>query len=94
MFGLLKLLAYGLLGYALYEFFRGMSGGQGMGMSMGMGQGQQGGGGGGGGGAQQFRSEGGSGAAITGPGIGQLAQTQDFDGGTTQHRVGRGVVSQ
>ena len=85
MFGLLKLLAYGLLGYALYEFFRGMSdtgggGGQGR-MGMGMS-----------GGAGNFRSES-SAANMTGPGEGMEMSSSDDSGGSVPHRVGRGVVS-
>jgi hypothetical protein len=80
MFGLLKLLAYGLLGYALYEFFRGMS--------------DTGGGGGGGEGemGRNFRNEA-SRANMTGPGEGQDVMTQDDSGESVRHRVGRGVVS-
>lgn len=85
MFGLLKLLAYGLLGYALYEFFRGMSdtgggGGQGR-MGMGMG-----------GGAGNFRSESAA-ANMTGPGEGMDVSSQEDRGESVRHRVGRGVVS-
>jgi hypothetical protein len=81
MFGLLKLLAYGLLGYALYEFFRGMS--------------DTGGGGGGGGEGEMgrnFRNES-SRANMTGPGEGEDVMTQDDSGESVRHRVGRGVVS-
>ena len=81
MFGLLKLLAYGLLGYALYEFFRGMS--------------DNAGGGGGGGGERQmgrnFRNQA-SRANMTGPGEGQDVTSQDDSGESVRHRVGRGVV--
>ena len=80
MFGLLKLLAYGLLGYALYEFFRGMS--------------DSGGGGGGREGemGRNFRDQA-SRANMTGPGEGQDVMTQDDSGESVRHRVGRGVVS-
>jgi hypothetical protein len=81
MFGLLKLLAYGLLGYALYEFFRGMS---------------EGGLGGGGGGEREmgrsFREEP-SRANMTGPGEGMDVTSQEDSGESVRHRVGRGVVS-
>jgi hypothetical protein len=81
MFGLLKLLAYGLLGYALYEFFRGMN---------------EGGAGGGGGGqasmGRNFRDEA-SRANMTGPGGGMEMTTQEDSGESVTHRVGRGVVS-
>ena len=81
MFGLLKLLAYGLLGYALYEFFRGMSEGGGMG-----------GGGGEGGMGRNFRDEA-SRANMTGPGEGMDVMSQEDSGESVPHRVGRGVVS-
>jgi hypothetical protein len=79
---LLKLAAYALFGYALYEFVRGMMN-------------EQAGGSDGrsfaGGGESRFSS---SGAAqnITGPGEGQDVQTEEPDGGRMRHRVGRGVV--
>ena len=80
MFGLLKLLAYGLLGYALYEFFRGMSDNAD---------------GGGGGGERQmgrnFRDQA-SRANMTGPGEGRDVTSQDDSGESVRHRVGRGVV--
>jgi hypothetical protein len=89
---LLKLLAYGLFGYALYEFIRGM-------LQMEQQQQQGGGGGmsrsgGGGGGAMQAaaRSFGEMAQNITGPGEGQTIETQEFDGGGMRHNVGRGVV--
>jgi hypothetical protein len=81
MFGLLKLLAYGLLGYALYEFFRGMSEGGGMGE-----------GGGQGGMGRNFRDEA-SRANMTGPGEGMDVTSQEDSGESVPHRVGRGVVS-
>jgi hypothetical protein len=80
MFGLLKLLAYGLLGYALYEFFRGMSEGGSMG------------GGGQGGMGRNFRDEA-SRANMTGPGEGMEMSSQEDSGESVPHRVGRGVVS-
>jgi hypothetical protein len=82
---LLKLAAYALFGYALYEFVRGM-----------MNEAQAGGGGGsfgGGGGGEQSQFSGGREAQnITGPGEGQDVETQEPDGGMMRHRVGRGVV--
>ena len=80
MFGLLKLLAYGLLGYALYEFFRGMNEG---GAMSGGGQGGMG---------RNFREES-SRANMTGPGGGMAMTTQDDSGESVPHRVGRGVMS-
>ena len=79
MFGLLKLLAYGLLGYALYEFFRGMSdSGAGGGGQRDVGR--------------NFRDQP-SRANMTGPGEGQDVMTQDDSGESVRHRVGRGVMS-
>ena len=85
MFRLLKLAAYALLGYALYEFFRGMSD------TAGAGGGERSFGG---------REQGGGlmrGAAegvgqISGPGEGRPEATLENDGGSVRHRVGRGVI--
>jgi hypothetical protein len=89
MFRLMKLLAYALFGYALYEFVRGLSDTAAMG------------GGGGGGGQQRSMGRGSSGAfgvipgegQMTGPAEGREEATLDNDGGSVRHRVGRGVVS-
>lgn len=80
---LLKLAAYALFGYALYEFIRGMMNEQ---MADGAG-------GSSGGGRSESRFAG-AGAAqnITGPGEGHDVRTEDADGGMMRHRVGRGVV--
>ena len=80
MFGLLKLVAYGLLGYALYEFFRGMS------------ESNAGGGGGEGSIGRNFREDA-SRANMTGPGAGMEMTTSDDSGESVPRRVGRGVVS-
>lgn len=86
MFRLMKLLAYALFGYALYEFVRGMS--------------EQGGGGGSGGRGfgDSMRAMGREAAdsfgQMTGPAEGREEATLDNDGGSVRHRVGRGVVSQ
>ena len=79
MFRLLKLAAYVLFGYALYEFFRGMS--------------DTGGGGGGGQrtGAGLRGAERGEGQ-ISGPGDGRDEATLESDGGSVRRRVGRGVI--
>ena len=84
MLRLMKLLAYALLGYALYEFVRGMMNAQDGGM------GQMGGGGNRG----MEAGSGGSGRAqnITGPGGGADVETMEADGGMSTQRVGRGVV--
>ena len=88
MFRLLKLMAFALFGYAVYEFFRGMS--------------DTGGGGGGGiGGAARSMGQAASEAfgeapgkgQLTGEGRGRAEQTLNTDGGSVRHRVGRGVTS-
>jgi hypothetical protein len=92
MFRLIKLGFYALIGYALYELYQGMmaerSTGGGGGMRMGGGMS---------GGGSQSRSFGDATATPihnhTGAGEGQREETQDFDGGSVGHRVGRGVRS-
>lgn len=85
MFRLLKLMAFALFGYAVYEFFRGMSEGGG------------GGGRGGGGFGESMRAMGREAAEsfgqMTGGGEGREEQTLNTDGGSVPHRVGRGVTS-
>ena len=84
MFRLLKLMAFALFGYAVYEFFRGMSdagGGGGMGRGMGRSMGQE-----------SFGLSPGQGQ-LTGSGEGREEETLNTDGGSVRHRVGRGVVS-
>jgi hypothetical protein len=83
---LLKLAAYALFGYALYEFVRGL-----------MNEAQMATGGGAGSlGDRGPRKQQMSGARaaqnITGPGEGQEVRTEEPDGGMMRHRVGRGVV--
>lgn len=83
MFRLLKLMAFGLFGYAVYEFFRGMSdsgargGGRGFGDSM----------------RNLGREAADSFGQMTGAGEGREEATLDADGGSVRHRVGRGVTS-
>ena len=92
MFRLLKLVAYGLLGYAIYEFVRGAFGGE-IGQMVGRMQDQmQGGGSQGGGGSSNLHRDAAR-ANMTGPGEGDVEDTQDNDGGSVRHAVGRGVVS-
>lgn len=86
MFGLLKLMAYGLLGYALYEFFRGMTGeAGGMGGGQGMSGGRQT-------GSRAMRGADRGEGQISGPGEGRDEATLETDGGSVRHRVGRGVI--
>ena len=84
MFRLLKLMAFALFGYAVYEFFRGMSetgGGVGRAArSMGAA-------------ASEAFGEAPERGQITGEGRGREEQTLNPDGGSVRHRVGRGVVS-
>ena len=86
MFRLIKLLAYSLLGYALYEFFRGMTSEPGM---AGASAGQQG-------GSRDLNRamESNPGRSnMTGPARGTPVQTQEPSGTSVTHTVGRGVVS-
>jgi hypothetical protein len=87
MFRLMKLLAYALFGYALYEFVRGMSDTA----AMGGGQGGRGAMGGRSGGQAMRGADRGEGQ-ISGPGEGKPEATLESDGGSVRHRVGRGVV--
>ena len=93
MFRLMKLIAYALFGYALYEFVRGMSGqmdgGGGFGGGGGMGQGQRS----FGGGMGQSEAFGQGGSNVSGAGEGREEATQDMSGASTRHMVGRGVIS-
>ena len=79
MFRLLKLMAFALFGYALYEFFRGMSdtaGGGGQGASAG----------------RALRGADRGEGQLTGRGEGRPEATLESDGGSVRRRVGRGVV--
>jgi len=87
MFRLMKLLAYALFGYALYEFVRCMSDTAGMGGGGG-GQGAMG----GRSGSQPMRGADRGEGQISGPGEGKPEATLESDGGSVRHRVGRGVV--
>ena len=105
MLGMLKLAAYGLLGYAMYEFCRGVmnaetamgssgssqGGGQGSGQGGGMRR-MQGGGSRQGSGAEGNMHREADRANMTGPGRGVREATQNPDGGSVAHTVGRGVV--
>jgi hypothetical protein len=88
MFRLLKLATYALLGYALYEFFRGLTEGaeapaRGGERSREVGQGGQR--------APSLRGRG-TGQRMTGQGRGEAVQTHDPDGGASPHVVGRGII--
>ena len=91
MFRLLKLLAYGLLGYAIYEFIRGAMGNE-IGQMFAQGGGQFGQGGQGGGTSRNMRDDAAR-ANMTGSGEGSMQESLENDGGSVPHAVGRGVVS-
>ena len=80
MFGLLKLLAYGLLGYAIYEFVRGVTNAVEAAPVPATPPKRQVSG-------KSTRQN------ITGPGRGVSIATQDENGGSARRTVGRGVVS-
>lgn len=85
MFKLLKLSLYALIGYALYEFIRGMTrerqtGSRGAARGTGLGSGR----------IDTLSSE--PRNPLTGPGVGYRVQTGEDAGTSVSHRVGRGVV--
>ena len=86
MFRLLKLAAYALFGYALYEFFRGLSDTAGTGGGQAMSRGRSG------GSSRAMRGADRGEGQISGPGEGRNEATLEPDGGSTRRRVGRGVV--
>src|SRR3954471_8066735 len=97
MFKLLKLAFYALVGYAIYEFLRGAMGGEMQSAWNRVTEAAQGGGGGGGGqraggGPRNLHQRDPARANMTGPGEGQFEATQETDGGSVRHAVGRGVV--
>jgi len=87
MFRLIKLAVYALIGYALYEFFRGLSttapaGAAAQGRQGGPPREQQG-----------ERGESGSGnMQFSGPGQGRREKSEESSGEAVPHIVGRGVV--
>jgi hypothetical protein len=90
MFRLIKLAIYGLLGYAIYEFIRGMAQGQGAAQAMGMGA-QQGRGGGSRDRNRALNDAPGR-SNMTGPAEGERVVSQEPSGESVPHMVGRGVV--
>ena len=88
MFRLIKLAIYGLLGYAIYEFVRGMTQGEAAGQGAGGGQAT----GSGSRPANDALDSGTGRANLTGPGVGQEVRTVEPSGESVTHRVGRGVV--
>jgi hypothetical protein len=88
MFRLIKLAIYGLLGYAIYEFIRGMTQGETSGQAAGPGRSA-------GSGSRDLNEALNSGSSrenLTGPGVGQEVRTIEPSGESVSHRVGRGVV--
>lgn len=86
MFKLIKLAFYGLIGYALYEFMRGLMQGE---RALQAGREQ-------GGGRDLDRALDDAPAPVqnmTGPARGQTVTTEDSSGESVRHKVGRGVVS-
>ena len=82
MFRLIKLAVYALVGYAIYEFYQGMT------------QGSSGGGSYGGRDFERATSgDQGRMGTLTGEGRGETEQTLDDSGMSATHRVGRGVTS-
>jgi hypothetical protein len=93
MFHLIKLAIYGLLGYAIYEFVRGLMHGENVAQAAGMGAGQ-------GRGQRQGGSRelnraldsGDSRMNMTGPARGERVMSEEGSGESVPHIVGRGVV--
>ena len=88
MFKLIKLAFYGLIGYALYEFIRGLMQGESAMQAGAMGQG---------GGRELDRAlESGTSRMqnMTGPARGQTVTTDESSGESVPHVVGRGVIPQ
>ncbi|HSU65506.1 MAG TPA: hypothetical protein VLJ39_01415 [Tepidisphaeraceae bacterium] len=97
MFKLIKLAIYGLLGYAIYEFVRGMTAGQGEGAMQRAGGGSRG-------GAQRGGQQRGSRELnealdsdsgrmnMTGPAQGARVTSEEASGESVPHTVGRGVI--
>lgn len=86
MFRLMKLAIYGLLGYAIYEFVRGITQGRGA-EALGMGGGQ--------GGSRELNralNEDPVRSNMTGPARGQRVVSEEPSGESVPHMVGRGVV--
>jgi hypothetical protein len=87
MFRLAKLAFYVLLGYAVYEFYQGITQGGGgsairrTGRKFGSDL------------EQALNEDQGRMAALSGPGRGTTVSVQDWDGASHRQKVGRGVVS-
>lgn len=91
MFKLLKLAFYALVGYAIYEFIRGVTGGEiesavSRATESARDSGERS------GGAKNVHQRAAARPNMTGPGQGQIEETEEADGGSVRHAVGRGVV--
>ena len=82
MFRLIKLAFYGLIGYALYQLYQGMSQGSQFGDASQSRERQR-----------AMSGDQGRMGTLTGPGRGVREKTLDSDGGSVSHAVGRGVTS-
>jgi hypothetical protein len=87
MFKLLRLAIYALVGYAAYQFVMDV-----IETSQQGGEGRRGGGGAGGGARAGAGRSGGQRTSGARRGGGKSESTEDADGASTSHRVGRGVV--
>jgi hypothetical protein len=90
MFKLIKLAFYCLIGYAIYEMYQGFQQAQGGGGNRAMGGGRSG--------RNELdralnSSEEGRAYNLSGPGVGQVEEVDDFDGGRNNRVVGRGVIT-
>lgn len=87
MFRLIKMAIYGLVGYAVYEFLRGLMQGEDVRQAAGIGQRQ--------GGSRELNEALDRDPArtnMTGPGRGERVMTAEASGESVPHVVGRGVV--
>ena len=88
MFKLIKLAFYGLIGYAVYEFIRGLMQGESAMQAAGIAQG----------GGREFNRALDRGTSrmqnMTGPARGQSVTTDEPSGESVPHVVGRGVIPQ
>ena len=85
MFRLMKLAFYALLGYAIYEFYQGMThGGAGPVRRAGRKFGSDL--------EQALNEDQGRMAALSGPGRGTVVSVEDSDGASHRQKVGRGVI--
>ena len=92
MFRLMKLAIYGLLGYAIYEFVRGLMQGESIAQATGMGGGRRQRQGGASRELNRALETGDSRMNMTGPTQGERVTTEEASGESVPHTVGRGVI--